>query len=152
MRFTPGPLPFIAGLVLGLLALSWLGSVVESPRLAERFVRFHMLINVESGYFPSARQTRAVVGRRIGPEPRVHIIVAGSSGESAVGQHQSLIWSRFLQGHLGPEFRVTNLAQRAGSSTDFGNIGAELLLREGRPVIYVAGAGLFVFGTALERS
>jgi hypothetical protein len=152
MRFTPSPLPFIAGLVLGLLALSWLGSVVESPRLADRFVRFHMLINVESGYFPTARQIRAVVERRIGPEPKVHVIVGGSSVEHGVGQHETLIWTRFLQEHLGPEFRVTNLAQRAGSSTDFGNIGAELLLREGRPVIYVAGAGLFVFGTALQGS
>lgn len=152
MRYTPAPLPFIAGLVLGLLALSWLGSVVESPRLAASFVRFHMLINVESGYFPTARQIRAVVERRIGPEPKVHVIVGGSSVENGVGQHESLIWTRFLQEHLGPEFRVTNLAQPAGSSTDFGNIGAELLLREGRPVIYVAGAGLFVFGTAIQGS
>jgi hypothetical protein len=152
MRFTPRALPFIAGLVLGLLALSWLGSAVESTRLAQSFVRFHVWLSLASGYFPTARQIRAVVERRIGPEPKVHVIVGGSSVEYGVGQHETLIWTRFLQEHLGPVFRVTNLAQPASSSTDFGNIGAELLLREGRPVIYVAGAGLFVFGTALERS
>ena len=152
MRFAPRPLPFIAGLVLGLLALSWLGSVVESPRLAESFVRFHVFLSAEGGYFPTARQIRSIVERRIDPEPKVYVIVGGSSVEHGAGQPESLIWTRFLQEHLGPEFRVTNLAQRAGSSTDFGNIGAELLLREGCPVIYVAGAGLVVFGTALQGS
>jgi hypothetical protein len=152
MRFTPAPLPFVTGLLLGLLALSWLGSVVETTRLAESFVRFHMWLNVESGYFPTARQIRTVVERRIGPEPAVHVIVGGSSVEHGVGQHQSLIWTRFLQEHLGPQFRVTNLAQRAGSSTDFGNIGAELLLHEGRPVIYVAGAGITRFSIDLRVS
>ena len=152
MRFAPRPLPFIAGLVLGLLALSWLGSVVESPRLAESFVRFHVFLSAEGGYFPTARQIRSIVEPRIGPEPKVHVIVGGSSVEHGAGQPEPLIWTRFLQEHLGSEFRVTNLALRAGSSTDFGNIGAELLLREGRPVIYVAGAGLIVFGTALQGS
>src|SRR5262245_16565673 len=51
MRLTPAPLPFTIGLVLGLFALSWLGSVVESTRLAERFVRFHQLLSAESDYY-----------------------------------------------------------------------------------------------------
>jgi hypothetical protein len=152
MRLTPAPLPFTIGLVLGLFALSWLGSVVESTRLAERFVRFHQLLSAESDYFPTARQIRAIVHRQIGAEPTVHVIVGGSSVEHGSGQHESLIWTRFLQEHLGPEFRVTNLAQRAGTSTEFGNIGAELLLREGRPVIYVAGGDVTAFSINLGVS
>jgi lysophospholipase L1-like esterase len=150
MRLTP--LPFFVGLVLGLLALSWLGSIVESPRLTQSFVRFHQLINVEFGYFPTARQIRAVVERRIKPEPKVYVIIGGNSVEHGVGQHESLIWTRFLQEHLGSSFRVINLAQRAGSSVDFGNIGAELLLRQGRSVIYVGGATLTNFAADLRGS
>jgi hypothetical protein len=152
MRITPAPLPFFAGLVLGLLALSWLGSVVQSTRLAESFVRFHQMISVETGYFPTARQIRSVVERRIEPEPKVYVIVGGSSVEHGDGQHESLIWTRFLQEHLGPSFRVINLAQRGGTATEFGNIGAELLLREGRPVIFVAGASVSAFSYRIQGS
>ena len=132
--------------------MSWLGSIVESTRLAENFVRFHQQINVEAGYFPTARQIRAVVEQRIEPETKVYVIIGGGSVEHGVGQHESLIWTRFLQEHLGPSFRVINLAQRAGSATDFGNIGAELLLREGRPVIYVGGAGITRFSIDIRGS
>jgi hypothetical protein len=66
-----------------------------------------------------------------------------------VGQHESLIWTKFLQRELGPAFRVINFAQRGGSSTDFGNIAAELLLRQSRPVIFV-GYMLYRIGIPLK--
>ena len=82
----------------------------------------------------------------------MYVIVGGSSVVHGVGQHESLIWTRFLQEDLGSSFRVINLAQRAGSSVDFGNIGAELLLRQGRPVIYVGDASIVRFASYLESS
>jgi hypothetical protein len=53
---------------------------------------------------------------------------------------------------LGSRFKVINLAQRAGRPNDFGNIGAELLLKEGKPIIYVADGMVSQFASPLESS
>src|SRR4051794_27855708 len=90
------PLAFFVGLGAGLLALSYLGSVLESPYLVQNFVRFHQLISVEAGFFPTARQVRAIVDAQTDPPPRVFVIIGGSSVLHGVGQHESLAWSRFL--------------------------------------------------------
>lgn len=152
MKVKLHPAPFFLGLALGLGCLSWIGSTVESPNLIRNFVRFHQLISVESGYFPTARQVRSVVDRPADPEAKVHVIVGGSSVLHGVGQHESLIWTRFLQDRLGREFQVTNLAQRAGTSADFGNIAAELLLLQSRPVIFIADANVTTYVASLETS
>jgi hypothetical protein len=132
------PLPYFIGLAFGLLALSLLGATVRNTSLAENFVRFHQRISPEAGYFPTAREVRTIVEREIRANPKLHVIVGGGSVFQGAGQHESLIWTRFLQEDLGPQFRVVNLAQRAGRINEIGNVAAELLLRDGRPVIYLA--------------
>jgi hypothetical protein len=155
LRLAPlklAPLPFFIGFGVGLLALSWLGATLQSSHLVRNFVRFHQLISVESGYFPTARQVRSIVDEPGPAELKVNVIVGGSSVFHGVGQHESLIWTKHLQEQLGSQFRVINFAQRAGMSADFGNIGAELLLRESRPVIYVADGGVSQFTIPIEAS
>jgi hypothetical protein len=107
---------------------------------------------VESGYFPTARQVRAIVELRAQETAPVEVIVGGSSVMYGVGQHESLIWTRFLQQHLGSDFRVVNFSQRGGSAADFGNVAAELLLRQGRPVVFIASASITDYTGALEAS
>jgi hypothetical protein len=132
--------PYFLGCGLGLLILSWFGAEVQSSRMAREFVRFHQLINVEANYFPTARQVRTIVELTGRPAPRVYVIVGGSSVLHGVGQPADLVWTRFLQEELGPDYRVINFAQRAGNAADFGNVAAELLLLQSRPVIFVGDA------------
>src|ERR1700738_575975 len=150
MHLRYAPLPFFTGLAIGLIGVSWLGATVSSPYLVQSFVRFHQRINVEGGYFPTARQIRSILEARAEQPPRVFVIVAGSSVFHGVGQQASLIWTRFLQEHLGPQFRVINFAQRAGSTADFGNIAAELLLQRSQPVIFVGDASPNSLAAPLE--
>src|SRR5262245_46738126 len=138
MRARLLPLPFFLGFSSGLLALSLLGATVQSAHLAENFVRFHQLLSPETGYFPTAHQTRAIVEHRIQEKPKVQVVVGGTSVLNGAGQHLTLVWTRWLQEQLGSQFRVVNLAQRAGQMNDSGNIAAELLLRDGQPTIFVA--------------
>jgi hypothetical protein len=152
MRRGLRPLPFFMGLIVTLAALSWAGATVRSERLVDGFVRFHHLMNVVTGYFATARQVRAVVERAAQSNPKVLVIVGGSSTFHGAGQHASLIWTRFLQEHLGSGFRVINFAQMAGGGVDFGNIAAELLLLQSRPVIYVADASIITFTLPLEAA
>jgi hypothetical protein len=130
MRLRLAPLPFFIGLGVGFAVLTWLGGTVESTRLARNFVRFHQNINVESGYFPTARQIRSIIDYPNDRAPQVFVVVGGTSVFHGVGQHESLLWTRLLQKQLGPEFGVFNFAQRAGSMGDFGNIAADRWRRE----------------------
>jgi hypothetical protein len=152
MRLRLAPLPFFIGLAAGLMALSWLGATVESSRLAQSFVRFHQLLAVETDYFVTARQVRSLVETRAEGEPRILVIVGGSSILHGVGQHESLIWTKFLQQHLGSRFRVINLAQRGGRQGDFGNIAAELLIKQSRPVIFVVDVSVTFAPLPFETS
>ena len=152
MRVKLVPISFFIGLVCGLVSLSWLGSVAQSPHLIDGFVRFHQLINAEAGYIPTARQVKQIVDRTRNDKALICVIVGGTSVFHGVGQHESMIWTRYLQEHLGPGFRVINFAQRAGRPNDVGNIAAELLLRESRPVIYVADGTVAQFAIPYEES
>ena len=152
MRVKLVPIPFFVGLVIGLASLSWLGSVAQSPHLVDGFVRFHQLINAETGYIPTARQVKQIVDRTRNDNALIYVIVGGTSVFHGVGQHESMIWTRYLQEHLGPRFRVINFAQRAGRPNDVGNIAAELLLHESRPVIFVADGSVAQFAIPFEAS
>ena len=146
------PLPFFVGLAGGLALLSFAGSIVRNGDLVDHFVRFHQLINVEAGYFPTARQVKAIVDKTIDDDSLIYVIIGGDSVFHGVGQHESLLWTRHLQEHLGPRFRVINFAQRAGSPTDFGNVAAEYLLSRSKRVIFVADAGLNPYTKPIAES
>jgi hypothetical protein len=146
------PVPFFIGLAVGLAGLSWLGSIVVSTNLTDHFVRFYQLITVEAGYFPTARQVRAIVDKTSDDDSLIYVIVGGSSVLNGAGQHETMIWTSALQEHLGPRFRVINFAQRAGSSSEFGNVAAEYLLRNSKRVIYVSEASTTTYGIALVEA
>jgi hypothetical protein len=152
MRIHVRPRLFFAGLIGGLVCLSLVGASVRSKHLTDRFVRFHQLINIEAGFFPTAREVIDIVDKTSDDPSLIYVIVGGSSVFHGVGQHESLIWTRYLQEELGARYRVINFAQRAGSSSDFGNIAAEYLVRHSRRVIYVSDASVVAFVTALEPS
>ena len=144
--------PYFLGCGLGLLILSWFGAQVQSPRMAREFVRFHQSINVEADYFPTARQVRTIIESSREAAPKVYVIVGGSSVLHGSGQPPDLVWTRFLQEELGPDYQVINFAQRSGSPADFGNIAAELLLLQSRPVIFVADADIVSYARPLQDS
>jgi hypothetical protein len=146
------PAPFFVGFLAGLALLSFLGSIAQSTVLLDRFVRFHQLISVEFGYFPTARLLKAIVDKTKDDQSLIYVIVGGGSVFNGAGQHESLVWTRFLQQHLGARFRVVNFAQRAGSSTDFGSAAAELLLRRSQRVIFVGDASATLYANTLADS
>jgi SAM-dependent methyltransferase len=137
---------------LGLASLSFFGSIAQSTVLLERFVRFHQLISVEFGYFPTAWLLKAIVDGTRKNASLIYVIVGGGSVFNSVGQHESLVWTRLLQQHLGPRFRFINFAQRAGSSTDFGSVAAELLLLGSQRVIFVGDASSRRYANPLDKS
>src|ERR1700694_3344370 len=144
------PLPFFIGLAAGLALLSTLGATVQSTSLIKSFVRFHQFITPEAAYHPTARQIRAIVDRTEGDDSLIYVIIGGSSVLQGVGQHISLLWSLDLQERLGARFRVINFAQRAGSSSDFGNVAAEYLLQRSKRVIFVGSAGASRYANRLS--
>lgn len=145
------PLPFLAGLVAGLAFLSLLGGAIDVVRFRDGFSRFHFYLSAETGYFPTVRQIQSLVDA---PEGRgkIHVIVGGSSVLHGAEQHHTAIWSSILQRKLGERFRVLNLAMRAGSPNHFSNIGAEILIRSNRPVIYIADGNPLRFGVPIEET
>ena len=144
------PLPFFLGLLSGLIALSVLGANVHHDGLAATFIRYHKLMNAESNYFPTVREVKAIV--ELAPPPAIHVIVGGSSVFFGEGQSEGVLWTRKLQEILGPQFRVINLAHRSGSATDFGSVAAEMLLQQGRPVIFFGDANHVGYANRLEDS
>jgi hypothetical protein len=132
------PIPFFAGLVLGLVLLAVVGSSIQNTQLATGFIRFHSNRNVETGFMPTAAELATIVDQQ--PKPRAYVIIGGSSVLNGVGQSADFVWSRRLQDLLGKDFAVLNFANRAGGPIDFGSVAAEMLIRQHRPVIYVADA------------
>jgi hypothetical protein len=130
------PLPFFIGIIVGLATLSWAGAHVRSAEWTRQFTRFHQLISPESNYFPTIRQIKQIIDAV--PKEKVFIIVGGTSIFYGVGQPDSVMWTRQLQTLLGERFRVLNFAQRGGTSNEFGNIAAEILLQRHARVIYLA--------------
>lgn len=152
MAFRVRPIPYFVGLGAGLIALSCLGAGIAPPDLVRNFSRFHQHITPEFNYFPTARQVIAIVNAPVQPAPKVYVIVGGSSVFNGVGQEASQVWTRDLQDRLGPEYRVINLAQRAGTPGDFGNIAAEWLVLHSQPVIYLADGTLGDYAHPLSSS
>jgi hypothetical protein len=144
------PFAFFAGLICGLFSLFVAGSGVRNTSLARNFVRFHFNMNVESGFMPTAAELATIINQQ--PAPRVYVIVGGSSVLNGVGQRNDLVWSRRLQNALGRDFLVINFANRAGGSIDFGSVAAEMLLRQNRPVIYLADANETLYANDLPSS
>jgi hypothetical protein len=146
------PLAFFAGLLCGLIALSVIGRSLAHRGFAENFIRFNFFLGIETNFFPTALQLRAILLTREPSRDVVHVVVGGSSVFNGVGQHATRLWTRRLQEILGPHFLVTNVATRAGSPFDYGLVAMNILLHEGRRAIYVADGAPGQFGSDLRAS
>lgn len=142
----PRPLPFLMGVVVGLVALSILGAIASPGSLVSSFVRFRLGTDAASGFFPTPRLLERIVRAQSDPE-QVVVIVGGSSVLNGVGQRAEELWTKRLQEELGPRFAVLNFAMTGGRSSDFGIIPAESLLLQKRKVIYVADSNISFFTT-----
>lgn len=142
---------FLLGLVLSLAALSLLGSMAESSDLARNFVRFHSGIGLEFNYFATANDIRSIIAPDPADKAKITVIVGGDSVLFGETQKEPVIWTQLLQKKLGDNFRVINLARRGGALNEFGNIATEMLLAEGRPVIYLCNTFPVSFGTPVEH-
>lgn len=133
------PWPLLAGIVLALLALSYLGRHAADRDWHEQFSRFHPLIAPDSFYQPTVQELSAIVRARCRPD-QVLVIVGGNSILLGVGQPEQRMWTRKLQELLGPDFVVINFAFRGSSPTDGGAVISEVLRDEYPKQIYVANA------------
>lgn len=136
------PLTLLAGVVLGLAALSLAGRMVARHDWHREFFRFHPLITAESQYQPTVAEMRALIRARCRPD-QVLVVVGGNSIFQGVGQPVEKLWTRHLQELLGPRFAVVNLAFRGSSPTDGGALAAESLRDEFPRQIYLANVPPF---------
>jgi hypothetical protein len=136
------PLPLLAGVTLGLLAMAWAGRAVTGHDWHRNFVRFHPLIAPESNYQPTIAEMRAIVRARCRPD-QILVIVGGNSIFQGVGQPVEKLWSKRLQELLGDRYAVVNLAFRGSSPTDGGALVAESLRDEFPRQVYLANVPPF---------
>jgi hypothetical protein len=141
---------FLVGLALSMTSLSIAGADLVPSALLRNFVRFHARIGIEYNFFPTAHDIRAIL--ETDTKPSVTVIVGGTSVFQGTSQSEPQIWTEHLQQNLGSKFRVINLAQRAGRPNDFGNLAAEMLLKQGTPVIYVCDSMTSQFTIPIEAS
>jgi hypothetical protein len=146
------PAFFLLGIVLSMMLLSGLGSILVPPHLIDGFVRFHAGIGPDHKFFATAHDVRAILDSAEAEKPAVIVIVGGTSVFQGTSQSEPLIWTELLQKALGPNYRVVNLAQRAGRPNDFGNLAAEMLLKEGKSVLYVCDSMTSQFTIPIEAS
>jgi hypothetical protein len=152
MRVRPHPGYFLAGVVLAMTVLSVLGSRLVLKDLAVNFVRFSAKLGPASDFFPTAREIKAIVDAGPQDEQVVTVVVGGSSVFMGTSQSEPSIWTELLQRNLGDHFRVINLARQSGAPNDFGNFAAEMLLKENRPVIYVADGPIYTFTIPIQAA
>jgi hypothetical protein len=128
--------------VLGVGALSGAGRAIGSTNYIdpEQFHRFHLYINPQTLYYPTASQivnlARASIRR-----DQVAVIVGGSSAMWGFAQSDEELWSRKLQSDLGDGYRVINLGMPSGSPQEYAGITAQALLKDGYQVVLVPDLG-----------
>ncbi len=133
---------FVAGLVAGLGALSWLGWQSGRTNFHPGFSRIYPAISPETNYYPTLDEMIAVVRSRCRHD-QVLVIVGGNSILAGVWQPEADLWSKHLQELLGNHYCVINFAFRGGSPTDGGAVVAEVLRREYPHQVYIADEAPF---------
>lgn len=148
---SPKPIPFLSGLVIGLIVLSLLGSVVVPRGLVDGFQRFYFRNDASTNFFPTPRLLDEIVKTQDEPDA-ILVIVGGSSVLNGIGQPLEHLWTDTLQKELGPRFVVINFAMTGGRASDFGIIPAEYMLKQNRKVIYIADSNINFFTTLYDDS
>lgn len=127
----------LAGLVLGLVLMSWLGRRATRTDYHPNFTRFFPAISPEANYYPTVGEMASIVRARCKPD-QVLVIVGGNSVLHGVWQPADVMWTRRLQEQLGDKFVVINFAFRGATPTDGGAVVAEVLRDEFPRQIYLA--------------
>jgi hypothetical protein len=128
---------YLASLVIGLGALAIAGRAFAGANQFDHFVRFHPQINPGSYYYPTASQVIQVARASARPD-QILVVVGGSSVMYGSGEGAEEVWTLALKEELGDRFGVVNLALPSGAPAEHGSVAAQALMREGRPVIFVA--------------
>lgn len=134
---------FLAGLIVGTVILALVGSMVRPPHLISNFRRFTISFNTR-WFLATARELKAIVDAT--PRDKIVVVVGGSSVMQGATQAGSMVWTDALQQQLGERYVVLNMAQRSGASNDTGNVVAEMVLKDRRPLVYVCDAMVEHFG------
>ena len=145
----------LAGVVLGLVVLSWLGRRAVDSDYHPRFTRFFPAISPEASYYPTVGEMSAIVRARCRRD-QVLVIVGGNSVLHGVWQPAEVMWTRKLQERLGERYVVINFALRGATPTDGGAVIAEVLRDEFPRQIYIANekaaTGIFPLGGETYRT
>ncbi|MBS1954403.1 MAG: hypothetical protein JST89_09455 [Cyanobacteria bacterium SZAS-4] len=127
---------FLVSAVIGFAICCLLGYASTKINWFKNFQRFYPGISLETNYFPTISQMRAVVRQKLKPG-QILVIVGGSSIFNGVGQPREKIWTDKLQRLLGDRYCVCNFAFRSALPFEAGYIAAESLCKEYPKTIYV---------------
>jgi hypothetical protein len=145
----------LAGILLGLVVMAWLGQRAVSSDYHPHFTRFFPEISPEASYYPTVGEMTAIVRARCRPD-QVLVIVGGNSVLHGVWQPAEVMWTRKLQERLGERYVVINFALRGATPTDGGAVVAEVLRDEFPRQIYIANekaaTGIFPLGSETYRT
>jgi hypothetical protein len=134
------PYPFFLGVVLSFVVCCLAGLLASRHNFFEHFLRFHKRINLESAYFPTASQVRALARATLAPE-KIAVVVGGNSILYGTGQLADELWTKELQALLGDRYQVINLATPSAEPQEFGAVVAEMLAAEYPKLILIADVG-----------
>jgi hypothetical protein len=113
------PVPFLVGLLAGLLGCAVAGRIAASVTSFEYFNRFFIFIQPQTQFFPTMSQLLATAKLKTAPEKTL-VVIGSSSIFRGTGQNPDDLWSRELQRLLGDDFAVLNYAIDEAAMTSFG--------------------------------
>jgi hypothetical protein len=124
------PRPLLAGVIVGFVACAALGHLAGQTERIHDFTRFPKELSYLTNFQPSASQVLQFARTSVHPD-QIAVVITGNSILHGCGQGAQREWTRRLQAELGARFRVINFAMPGMRTTEFGNIAAEMLYRDG---------------------
>jgi hypothetical protein len=140
------PWALLLGAVLAFGLCCFAGRSTTKENQFTRFKRFHRVLSPEAHFYPTANQVRRLALARTRKD-RINVIIGGSSVMNGAFQRHNEVWSDHLGKLLGDDFRVLNLALRAGEPGEFGALTAEMIQNQRDHLIYVTDMFPLVCGT-----
>ena len=128
---------FVVVFLSTFLMLITLGFQAAKSSYLSKVERFHTHVAPESYFFPTYDAVLNSVLVRY-QQGQTIVIIGGSSGFYGIAQPLNESMVKTIEGKLGAEFLVVNLAFRGGGPLGHGYLVAESLINKGYPVIYVA--------------
>jgi hypothetical protein len=132
---------FGIGFFLTMALLAVLGARASSTNMFRDFGRFHTRLAPDSFFLVTAKEVRSLVAT-LADKSKINVIIGGSSVFYGVGQPAGQSLADNVRRELGDNYRVINLAMRAGDISGIAEQTVEMLLHEGYKIIYVADIGL----------